>query len=213
MVTRKKNSELTEEKILESALKLFSEQGYAGTPTSQIASQAEVSEGTVFKYFPKKMDLLRSVLCKFIEKYSAQIVIHPLEIIFEAHKHEPPKVILKAIILDRMALIDKMTPFLQVLLTEMQYHDELRSVFIDQVLPPVKNFGDKLFNTLIEEGYFRELPSLIPMRSFMGAVLLMSLGRKFVPELSAEGISLEEEIDYVLDIFLNGVMKAEVANE
>ena len=48
-MSRKRNSELTEERIMEAALKLFAEQGYAGTPTSQIANEAGVSEGTIFK--------------------------------------------------------------------------------------------------------------------------------------------------------------------
>jgi AcrR family transcriptional regulator len=208
MVSRKRSSAVTEEKILEAALKLFSEQGYAGTPTSQIAAEAEVSEGTIFKYFPKKMDLLRSVLYTFLDRYSTQIIISPLEKIFETHKGEHPKVLLKAIILDRIKMFDKMDIFLKVLMTEMQYHPELKDIFVERILLGAKDFGEMVFRYFHEQGYLRTLPPIIPIRNFMGAVGLMILQRKFAPETQTTSLSIEEEIDQVIDLFLYGIMKA-----
>jgi AcrR family transcriptional regulator len=46
------------EKILTAALKLFVEYGFHGTPTSKIASEAGVSNGTLFHYFKTKEDLI-----------------------------------------------------------------------------------------------------------------------------------------------------------
>jgi AcrR family transcriptional regulator len=44
--------------ILDSALRLFTEQGYDETPIAQIAREAGVSERTLFRYFGTKQDLL-----------------------------------------------------------------------------------------------------------------------------------------------------------
>ncbi len=208
MATRKRKSEETEARIMEAALKLFSEQGYSGTPTSQIATEAEVSEGTIFKYFPKKIDLLRQVLYGFLDRYSAQIVLNPLEKIFELHKQDSPEVLLRAIINDRIAMFEKMDVFLKVLLTEMQYHPELKDIFIEKVLAGAMDFGEKIFKHFQERGYFRPLPSILPIRSFIGAVAMMVIQRKLAPELVKEPMSRDEEIDQVIDIFLYGVMKA-----
>ena len=46
------------EQILTAALTLFVEQGFHGTPTSQIAQVAGVSNGTLFHYYPTKDDLV-----------------------------------------------------------------------------------------------------------------------------------------------------------
>lgn len=207
MTQKIKKSEETQEKILEAALKLFSEQGYASTPTSQIAQEAQVAEGTIFKYFPKKMDLLRKTLYKFVEKYSTHIVFSPLEKIFDEHKNVKPEVLFKAIIMDRIALLEKMGPFLSVLLTEMQYHEELRQIFIENVLYSGIDYGERVMTHFKEEGYFREIPSLIAFRSFLGSIGLMILQRKFLSKTSVEGMSLDEEIDWVIDLFLNGLSK------
>lgn len=213
MVTRKRSGAMTEEKILEAALKLFSEQGYAATATSQIAAAAEVSEGTIFKYFPKKMDLLRRVLYQFLDKYSAQIVVSPLEKIFETHSGAEPKVLLKAVILDRISLFEKFGPFAKVLLTEMQYYPELRDIFVQRILVEMKAFGSDVFNEFEKSGYFRQVPSFVALRSFIGAVGMMILQRHMAPEVTEKDMSLEVEIDYVVDIFLNGVMKTGEAHE
>jgi AcrR family transcriptional regulator len=45
-------------RILESALRLFAELGFHGTPTSRIAQEAGVANGTLFHYFATKDDLI-----------------------------------------------------------------------------------------------------------------------------------------------------------
>lgn len=44
--------------ILNAALKLFVEQGFHGTPTSKIAKEAGVANGTLFHHFKTKEDLI-----------------------------------------------------------------------------------------------------------------------------------------------------------
>jgi AcrR family transcriptional regulator len=47
--------------ILAAALKLFVENGFHGTPTSRIAKEAGVANGTLFHYYPTKEDLIVSL--------------------------------------------------------------------------------------------------------------------------------------------------------
>lgn len=49
-------------RILQSALELFSKEGYHATSTSKVAKQAGVSEGLVFKHFKNKAGLLSAIL-------------------------------------------------------------------------------------------------------------------------------------------------------
>jgi AcrR family transcriptional regulator len=48
--------------ILQTALKLFGEQGYDRTPTSQIAREAGVSEGLIFRHYASKEGLLKAII-------------------------------------------------------------------------------------------------------------------------------------------------------
>lgn len=48
--------------ILQTALLLFAEQGYDRTPTSQIAKEAGVSEGLIFRHYGNKAGLLQAII-------------------------------------------------------------------------------------------------------------------------------------------------------
>lgn len=52
----------TKIKILQAALKLFSQKGYLGTTTKEIAKEANVAEVTLFRYFKSKESLFIDVL-------------------------------------------------------------------------------------------------------------------------------------------------------
>lgn len=58
------------EKLLNTALKLFVEYGFHGTPTSKIAEEAGVSNGTLFRYFKTKDDLIVSLYIHVKEELS-----------------------------------------------------------------------------------------------------------------------------------------------
>jgi AcrR family transcriptional regulator len=59
----------TREKILATATRLFSEQGYDSTSLSQVARQAKVSKALIFWHFDSKEKLYRSALRKTLEPY------------------------------------------------------------------------------------------------------------------------------------------------
>ncbi len=71
----------TKNKIILAGYKLFSEVGYYGTNTAEIAKEAGVSTGIVYGYFRDKRDILISVLAIYIEK-----VFEPLLKLFEKVK-------------------------------------------------------------------------------------------------------------------------------
>lgn len=57
--------------ILNAALKLFAQQGYSSTPTSQIAKEAGVSEGLIFRHFGNKEGLLTAVVKEGEESFKS----------------------------------------------------------------------------------------------------------------------------------------------
>lgn len=63
-------------KVLLAGLKLFSKHGFHATTTAQIAREADVSEGTIYKYFKSKDDLLASLLSPMLQEIKANFFIH-----------------------------------------------------------------------------------------------------------------------------------------
>jgi AcrR family transcriptional regulator len=70
---RERKKQRTRELIADTARRLFAERGFDAVPVSQIAREAEVSEATVFNYFPTKEDLFYSRLESFEEELLSNI--------------------------------------------------------------------------------------------------------------------------------------------
>lgn len=55
--------------IMDTALKLFAEQGYHNTSISMIADKADISKGLLYNYFESKEELLNEILSFGIEEF------------------------------------------------------------------------------------------------------------------------------------------------
>jgi AcrR family transcriptional regulator len=64
----------TRQKILSSATRLFSTQGYATTSLAQVAKEAHVSKALIFWHFASKDDLFRTALTESLTPYSIDVV-------------------------------------------------------------------------------------------------------------------------------------------
>ena len=60
--SRRRRKEARPQELLDSALDLFVEKGFAATKIDDVAARAGVSKGTVYLYFPSKEELLKAVI-------------------------------------------------------------------------------------------------------------------------------------------------------
>jgi AcrR family transcriptional regulator len=145
--TRRRDPEKTRESIDSAALDLFAEKGFAGTATSEIAKRAGVAEGTIFRHYPNKKALLIGVMRPVIERVMAPLATKTVRKIL-TDDHDSVESLLRALLIDRIAMVDRVPPFLRVLLQEGSLHAEVRdlvaSVFGKQVYPAFSSQLDDL---------------------------------------------------------------------
>jgi AcrR family transcriptional regulator len=75
---RERKKEQRRQRIADTARRLFAERGFEGVTVAEVAREANVSEGTVFNYFPTKEDLFYSGM----ESFEAALI--------EAVRNRPP---------------------------------------------------------------------------------------------------------------------------
>lgn len=62
--------ENAEDKILEAALHLFMERGFAGTSMSEVAQKAGITKSLIYHHFDHKIALWRAVKLKLVQSYA-----------------------------------------------------------------------------------------------------------------------------------------------
>ncbi|MBB6175188.1 AcrR family transcriptional regulator [Nocardiopsis mwathae] len=74
---RERKKARTREALIEAALRLYSEQGFASTTTEEIATAADVSQRTLFRYFPCKEEVLLALQDEIEETFRTKLAARP----------------------------------------------------------------------------------------------------------------------------------------
>lgn len=147
-----------QQKIFAAAVRLFAEKGYANTSTSEIAREAGVAEGTIFRHYGTKDQLLMSIIITFLRNsFPAMAESVFQEINMEAHPSFES--LLKALILNRIEFINGNREIFQVFAKEVLYNEELRK----ELAPYFKeNIGGRIMpfiERFKEQGELVDLPA------------------------------------------------------
>lgn len=193
--------------IIEAAVKVFSEKGFGQSRTSEIAKEAEVAEGTIFRYYKTKQDLLMGLVLPIIVKFFRPLVIKSAEAIIKNEKDKPIDEVIKDLFIDRLALIEKNFPLIKTVFVEAMYHSELLQTIQKDISPKVIPFINAFVEGNIEKGNFRDdIDSNVITRTFismlMGYIALTGMFPEFFPKKEGK----EEDMENMVDILLNGIL-------
>ncbi|HIW71326.1 MAG TPA: TetR/AcrR family transcriptional regulator [Candidatus Levilactobacillus faecigallinarum] len=123
--------ELTEKQkaVLITSIQLFAKQGYANTSTHQIAVAAHQSEGTMFKHFKSKANILKIALEPIIQRVIPDVLA---ELQQETLKQPMDNLhdFLAFFVRNRMAFADENQDAIKVFLSELLYNQDLRAEFL-----------------------------------------------------------------------------------
>ena len=133
-------------RILETSIDLFAKNGYSNTSTSEIAKIAGVAEGTIFKHFGTKENLLLSSIMPFIFEYIIPEML--LDIDVEEIKDIYPdfKSFIHDIIYKRFSFMSENYKVAHILLAEVLYREELRIQIVESLKSTVFDNFDIILN-------------------------------------------------------------------
>lgn len=200
-----KKSEKTKKRILENAMSIFSKKGYHGTTTKEIAEASNVSEGTVFKYYNSKINLMITGILDFLSNFGHELFIKSLEEIIEENKDSTFEEVLKKIIMSRKALADEYSDYIIVLLTEYKKHPEIQELFKKEFGEDFKAFFNRLVKFGIKKNVITDkINNYIFIRNMLGSFMIMFINHYYFKQWSS-GLSFEEEVDLAIDQLINGL--------
>jgi AcrR family transcriptional regulator len=208
--------------IAEVAMRLFSERGFRGTTTKEIAQAAGVSEAIIFRHFATKEELYTAIIDY---KGCGGATAGPV-----AGRPEQPPFIdeLRGLVAEAMEAADDLAVFQTVALHMLDHHEEdteflrllmyialenhsLGQVFWDKNVRVLYEFLGGYVRRRQHEGAFRDVDPSAAVRVFLGSVIHHSLVNLLWDKDPARRIfqvSNEEAARQFAEILLRGIAAA-----
>lgn len=196
-----------EQKILEAAISIFAEKGYSGSTTSEIAKRAGVAEGTIFRYFKTKKDILRGILIHTISLVSSKLVLGSVEELAKQAEEKDMRWFIKKLMYDRFKLVESIFPMVRIVLTEAIYHEDVRDTVYEKIIMPAGKLFSSLYEVLSLRGLVRDdIEADAAFRSVVGNTAMIIAQKKlFAQQMPIE--DMDAEFDKALDVVLMGIEK------
>ncbi|MFL1696344.1 TetR/AcrR family transcriptional regulator [Weissella kandleri] len=182
-------------KVLSAAVTLFAKQGFMGTSTVQIAELSGMSEGTIFKYFKTKQNLLEAILNPLIQNIVPKHVIDFME--NQIPEHVSIEKLIKSVVKNRLNFALTNRDIVQILVGELMINEHLLNEVKAQILPMMQQVFEKLTQQMGADKL--DVDNLA--RLFLGQIFYEFLRiTKFKPDTTID-------VDQVAETIANNILK------
>lgn len=197
------------QQILDSAVGLFSINGFRGTTTKEIARGAGVSEALVFRHFSTKDKLYEAILDgKACKSGLHEFPWEENEIIKKAILDEDDDAVFYNIALDTLNKQQSDVSFMRLIFFSALEEHELAERFFGEYVSRIYEFVGKYIKSRQEKGAMREIDARIVVRSLLGMLVHHSLNNVlWDKERKILDITNEEAAKGFSDILLRGISK------
>jgi AcrR family transcriptional regulator len=191
-----------ERQIFSAAVEIFSKKGFNAATTKDIAKAAGVAEGTIFRYYKTKKDILHVIMLKMVEILSA-IAIKSVEELLKNAKDKELKQIFYEILIDRMELFDKIFPMARAVFPEALFHEEIRDAIFENLIYRAGAAYEAFHIEMVKKGFLRaDLPAMAVFRTMFANVAIFIVAHRLSPHPFE---NIEQEFETIFDIIINGI--------
>lgn len=185
--------------IVAAAIRLFSERGFRGVTTRELAAEVGVSEPVLYQHFATKRDLYTAI----IDSKSQEVarVTSDLENYLETDDDYGFFRRLAELIL---GFHEKDPAYLRLLLFSALERHELADLFHARQTRAFFDAITRYIQRRVAQGAFRQIDPLFIAQSFAGMVAHFGLDRVLFPK-APQPLDRESTIDGMVSIFLKGI--------
>ena len=193
-----KDNKLTkkQENILIAAVELISEKGYEKVSTAEIAAKAGVAEGTNFRQYKTKRELLEAILIPSFMRFVKPMIIKNFISSVLDKEYATLENFIGIIVRDRYEFAKEETPLFRIIIQEIisqdYIRDELREMFLTNAYPSFT----KLVNKFKEENEIIDMDEITFFRIIITNILGFLIPRFVIfPDLEWDD---DKEINMVI---------------
>jgi AcrR family transcriptional regulator len=189
----------TRQEILKAAMELFSRNGFRGTTTRDLASQADVNEAIIFRYFTNKTELYRAILEEKVHHGRDE---HYKEVEQFAQSSDP-QTFLEFIGNKFFERHEQDNTFMRLLLFSALEGHELADMFFASmsVRDPMAAYMERLMS----EGTLRRVDPYLASRAFLGMFVCHIQMQEIFGQKRTSDFNRSEVVKTFVSIFLEGM--------
>jgi len=188
------------QKILQAAIKVFSEKGFYNSRVSEIAKEASVADGTIYLYFKNKDDILISL---FEEEFAK--IVRDMRAELAREKDALQKI--KRFAITHLSIVSHHPHLAEVMGVEVRQSTKFMKEYVNQPFIEYLNIIRSVVIEGQEKGLLRkDLTPGVMKRAFFGA--LDEMARYWVLSTKKKH-SIDEAALQISDIFIRGMMSEE----
>jgi len=201
---RQRRKEARPQELLDAALDLFVERGFAATRSEDVAARAGVSKGTLYLYFPSKEELLKEVIRHNVVNEIAEGVDIVRQ--FEGSSAELLAMMLR-LWWERIGET-RASGIIKLMTSEARNFPEVAQFYVDEVIAPANQMLAKVIERGIERGEFREtlnVPEVV--HAIVAPMVLLAMNKHSLGACSAAFLLDPKAVtEALIDLALNGLV-------
>lgn len=188
------------QQIIAAAMELFAKKGFRGTTTRDLATQADVNEAIIFRYFKTKEELYSAI----IEHKAGERDLHREELERLAAIGNDEE-FLQAVGRSFLEKHETDTTFMRLLLFSALEGHQLSDMFVSSMAArhPIANYVEKR----IQEGAFRQLDPQLTARALIGMFAGFIMWQEIFGLKNKQPRDREEVVRTFVSIFLSGIRR------
>jgi len=189
--------------ILQVAVSLFSQRGFVGTTTKEIAQAAGVSEAMVFRHFANKQELYSAILD---HKACSGDSMNPEAMVAEALQEKDDRAVFERLAVGALEHHECDPEFQRLLLHAALEGHELAQMFFEKFVRRVYELLGGYVAERQRDGAMIAIDPAIIVRAFIGMIIHHSLNNNlWDPQRRLLKLSNQEAAKQFTDILLNGI--------
>ena len=197
----RRRAEARPDEVLDAALALFVENGFAATRVEDVARRAGLSKGAVYLYFPSKEALLEGLVQRAIVPIAGSALGALAS--FEGDPRVAISMVLR-MLAGRLAE-EKVIAIPKLVFRELFAFPDLAAMYRREVLDRVLPAVEALIARGIAEGYLRPVDPALTVRSIIGPLVLHIALSELFGLRPADGLGIDRLIENHLTILFDGL--------
>lgn len=190
------------DEILEAALTVFGESGFARAKIEDVARRAGVSKGTVYCYFDSKESLFR-------EMVRAKVVASLAEAEVFVRTFDGSARALLAELIRRMygrVRREQMMQLARVVQGELPHFPELARFYFDEVILRARRLIEQVLERGVASGEFRPSATGFAARGLSSMLVHTAQVQCFFQRFDPQALTEEQAVEGLIDLYLHGVL-------